>query len=148
MSGGAAVIRWRAPRPMDRAYIHVDAFTGNVLADYRWKDFGPIGKLTLMSVALHEGTWFGKWNQALNSLVGLGVLGLALSGIVMAWKRRPPGAFMTAPQAPAESRLPVSLCSLMAIFGLMVPIAGLSLAAVLALEAAMLKISRRRNLPS
>jgi uncharacterized iron-regulated membrane protein len=85
----AAVIRWKAPQPQDRAYIHVDMYSGRVLADYRWKDFGWIGKFVLMAVALHEGTWFGVKNQILNSVVALGVLLLAISGIAMWWKGRP-----------------------------------------------------------
>jgi LPXTG-motif cell wall-anchored protein len=85
---GAAVIRWKAPRPQDRAYIHVDRYSGQIIADYRWKDFGLIGKFTLMAVALHEGTWFGAWNQALNSVVALGVLFLAGSGLFLWYRRR------------------------------------------------------------
>ncbi len=125
----AAVIRWKAPRPQDRAYIHVDMGTGDVIKDYRWSDFGIIGKIVLMSVALHEGTWFGVWNQVLNSVVAFGVIALAVTGIVMWWKRRPKGAF-AAPQVPDGARFPRSLVVLMALFCLMVPIAGLSLLAV------------------
>lgn len=141
--GGAAVIRWKAPRPQDRAYIHVDSYSGKVIADYRWKDFGPVGKLTLMSVALHEGTWFGKWNQALNSLVAAGVLGLAFSGILMWWKRRPQGAFLAAPNAPGNARLPASLWALTACFCAIVPITGLSLLAIIAIDSIANKILSR-----
>jgi uncharacterized iron-regulated membrane protein len=133
-SDGAAVIRWKAPRPQDRAYIHVDMASGNVIADYRWGDFGVIGKMVLMSVALHEGTWFGRWNQALNTLVALGVMGLALTGVIMWWKRRPPGALLAAPVAPDGSRMPKGLVILMVFFCVIVPIAGISLGVVLLLD--------------
>lgn len=136
----AAVIRWKAPRPQDRAYIHVDAYSGQVLADYRWKDFGVIGKFTLMSVALHEGTWFGVWNQILNSVIALGVLGLSLTGLVLWWKRRPPGAGLAAPKAAEGSRLPAGFVWLTVLFGLMVPVTGISLLAVLAAEAAVRRV--------
>ncbi len=142
--GGAAVIRWKAPRPQDRAYIHVDIYSGKVLADYRWKDFGVIGKFVLMAVALHEGTWFGIWNQVLNSLVALGVLGLALTGIVLWWKRRPRGSLLAAPKAPSDSKLPISLVALIALFCVMVPIAGISLVAVLLIEGIASKIFARQ----
>ncbi len=138
----AAVIRWKAPRPQDRTYIHVDWGTGEVLADYRWKDFGLIGKFVLMAVALHEGTWFGVWNQVLNSIVALGVILLAVTGIVMWWKRRPPGAFLAAPVAPKESRLPLGLCLIIGSYCLLVPLAGLSLILVLGIDS-ILQFKRR-----
>ncbi|MCG3205846.1 MAG: hypothetical protein KCHDKBKB_02569 [Elusimicrobia bacterium] len=135
----AAVIRWKAPRPQDRAYIHVDMGTGKVIADYRWKDFGFIGKFVLMAVALHEGTWFGVWNQILNSLVALGVFGLAVTGLMMWWKRRPTGALLAAPQPSANARFPGGLIALIGLFCVMVPIAGLSLFAILLIDALVKK---------
>lgn len=139
----AAVIRWKAPRPQDRAYIHVDMYSGKVLADYRWSDFGVIGKLTVMAVALHEGTWFGAWNQVLNSLVALGVLWFALSGLVMWWKRRPAGGFLAVPPAAADSRMPRSLKGLIALSCVLVPIAGFSLLAVVLADMLVSGILRR-----
>jgi uncharacterized iron-regulated membrane protein len=144
-SDGAAVIRWKAPSPFDRAYLHVDIYSGKVIADYRWKDFGVIGKAVLMAVALHEGTWFGVWNQVLNSCVALGVLLLSFTGVAMWWKRRPAGAFLAAPQAPEDSRLPGSLWVLIGLACLFVPVAGLSLAAVLAGDFAVRRVLRRKG---
>ncbi len=140
--GGAAVIRWKAPRPQDRAYVHVDVYSGNVIADYRWKDFGFVGKITLMSVALHEGTWFGAWNQALNSAVAVGVLGLIVTGLWMWWMRRPSGALLAAPQPLGGTPLPASFWILIALFSAIVPVAGVSLLAILALDFAASRLAR------
>jgi uncharacterized iron-regulated membrane protein len=130
----AAVIRWMAPAMRDRAYIHVDAITGKVLADYRWKDFGSVGKAIQFGVFLHMGR-FGVWNQLLNAFVALGVIGLAMTGVVLWWKRRPGGAGLGAPEAPESSRLPKGFLWAAAVFGVMAPLTGLSLAAVLAADA-------------
>lgn len=143
----AAVIRWKAPRPRDRAYIHVDPYTGQVLADYRWKDFGVIGKFVLMAVALHEGTWFGVWNQVLNSVVALGVLGLSLTGLLLWWKRRPAGALLAAPVAPEGAELPRGFILLTVLFGAMVPLMGASLVIVLVADALVLRIYSWRKKP-
>lgn len=94
----------------------------------------------MMAVALHEGTWFGAWNQALNSLVALGVLWLAVTGVAMWWKRRPAGGFLAAPQAPADGRMPGSLKALIAVFCVLVPIAGLSLLAVIGVDALVSRV--------
>ncbi|MFN0118456.1 MAG: PepSY-associated TM helix domain-containing protein [Elusimicrobiota bacterium] len=139
--GGAAVIRWKAPRPQDRAYIHVDMFTGEIIKDFRWKDFGVIGKFILMAVALHEGTWFGIWNQILNSIVALGVIGLAISGIVLWWKRKPPHSFLSAPQVSDGSSFPKSLVVLIGIFCVLVPVTGISLIVILIVDSVIRKVN-------
>lgn len=87
--GLAWVVHHKAPRPQDRTYIHVDPYSGKVLARYGWKDHGFIGKLTAMSVSLHEGTWFGAWNYLVNTVTALLVLAASLTGFWMWWKRRP-----------------------------------------------------------
>lgn len=127
----AAIIRWKSPRPQDRAYLHVDMYSGEVLADYRWKDFGVVGKLTATSVALHEGTWFGAWNQVMNSAIALTVLWLAVSGVILWWKRRPAGGRQAAPKASPENAMPRSLKVLVGIICVIVPVLGLALLVVM-----------------
>lgn len=131
MGTPAAIIRWKSPRPQDRAYLHVDMYSGEVLADYRWKDFGVVGKLTAMSVALHEGTWFGAWNQVMNSIIALTVLWLALSGVVLWWKRRPAGGLLAPPNASPESGIPRSLKVLVGLICVAVPVLGVALLVVM-----------------
>lgn len=143
----AAVIRWKAPRPRDRAYIHVNPYTGAVLADYRWKDFGWIGKATLMSVALHEGTWLGTWNLVLNSIVGLGVLALVATGAILWWKRRPAGAWAGAPAASGREPLPAAFWSLLVLFFCFVPMAGASALALFGLDKILKKWRRPDVVP-
>lgn len=125
--GLAWVIHYKAPKPQDRAYIHVDPYSAAVLADYRWKDHGLIGKFTAMSVSLHEGTWFGGWNQLLNSLTAALVLWLAATGFWLWWRRRPAGSFWALPPAPEGWRWPLWLRFLVVLAGLAMPAFGASL---------------------
>lgn len=147
----AAIIRWKAPQPQDRAYLHVDMYSGEVLADYRWNDFGVVGKLTAMSVALHEGTWFGVWNQVLNSAIALAVLWLALSGVILWWKRRPARSYLSPPKATPDSGMPRSLKVLVGLTCVIVPVLGVALLVVILCDFAVRQVlvkatraSRRR----
>jgi hypothetical protein len=59
----------------------------------------------------------------------------AVTGLIMWWKRRPSGAMLSAPLPPSSERFPRSLIVLIGLFCVMVPIAGLSLLAVLVVDA-------------
>jgi len=124
--GLAYVINHKAPKPQDRAYIHVNPYTAEVLGDFRWKDHGIIGRFTAMSVSLHEGTWFGAWNQALNTFTALMVLLLAFTGVIIWWKRRPSGA-LGMPAAPPGWKWPWWLWVMAILLGAAMPTLGVSL---------------------
>ncbi len=52
-----------SPRAQDEATIHLDQYTGAVLADYRYGNYGFMGKLIALGITLHKGTQFGFMNQ-------------------------------------------------------------------------------------
>nr|HMS96592.1 PepSY domain-containing protein [Tabrizicola sp.] len=57
---------------LDRT-VHVDQFTGKVLADVRYADYGVAAKAMAVGIALHEGQ-LGLWNFTLNALFCLSVV--------------------------------------------------------------------------
>ena len=140
----AAVILWAAPHPSDSAYIHVDVYSGKVIHDFRWKDFGIIGKAISYGIALHQGTLFGVWNQALNVLLALGVLAMSLTGLRMWWLRRPKNAWL-APPPGSRVPLPLGLKLIILVFCLYVPTTGLSVLALLGLDWARGKVILNRR---
>lgn len=75
----------------DRTYLHVDQYSGRVLADVRFHDFGYLAQFFLWGIIAHEGQLFGLANQILGTLAAAGVLLLAASGLVLWWQRRPAG---------------------------------------------------------
>ena len=87
-------------RALSRAYLHVDQYSGKVLADVRFKDFGFMAKFYSFGIIWHEGQLFGFLNQIVGLLTAIGVVMLAVTGIAMWWSRRPAGA-LAAPGAPA-----------------------------------------------
>lgn len=77
-----------ASNPLSDRTVHVDRYTGRILADVAFADYGAAGKAMAVGVAFHEGD-MGVWNIALNTLFCLSILFLSASGVVMWWKRRP-----------------------------------------------------------
>lgn len=120
--------------PMSDRTVHIDQFTGKILADVGFADYGPAGKAMAVGVALHEGD-MGWWNVALNTLFCLSIIFMAVSGIVMWWKRRPSGApRLFAPAFPERLGLWKGGAIVMLAVALLFPLSGAVLLAVLALD--------------
>ena len=126
------------PNPGADRTIHIDQYTGNVLADVRYADYSAYAKMMAWGIAFHEGD-LGVWNLALNTLFCLSILLVSVSGLVMWVKRRPAGAFrLAAPPIPAN--LPMwKGAVLTALFvALVFPMAGIALLCVLTLDVLIL----------
>ena len=125
------------PDPAADRTIHIDQFTGNVLADVRYADYSPYAKLMAWGIAFHEGD-LGLWNIALNTGFCLSVIGMAVSGLVLWWKRRPAGARLGAPPRPVD--IPYAKGALLVTLALSLafPMLGLTLLGVMALDLVVL----------
>ncbi|ARU87269.1 PepSY domain-containing protein [Pseudomonas sp. M30-35] len=86
-----------ADDPRNDATLHIDQYSGKVLADIRWSDYGLVARTVETGVMLHEGKMFGLANQLLMLLVCLMILLSSVSGLVLWWKRRPQGRFGVPP---------------------------------------------------
>jgi uncharacterized iron-regulated membrane protein len=125
------------PDPAADRTIHIDQFTGNVLADVRYADYSPYARLMAWGVAFHEGD-LGAWNIALNTGFCLSVIVLALSGLVLWWKRRPSGARLGAPPRPVD--IPYAKGALLVTLALSLafPMLGLVLLGIMVLDVVIL----------
>jgi uncharacterized iron-regulated membrane protein len=119
-------------QPEGQRTLHLDRYSGAVLGDVGFSDYGWAAKAVELGVQLHMGNYFGRWNQALMLLACIGAAGLSITGPVMWWRRRPKGSL----GAPRELEPPqlkgVALATLGV--GALFPLAGASLLAVLALD--------------
>lgn len=70
--------------------VHIDQYTGKVLADVKFSDYSFAGKAMAVGIALHQGN-LGVWNTAVNVVFCLLIVFLNASGIVLWWMRRPSG---------------------------------------------------------
>ncbi|MCX7889167.1 MAG: PepSY domain-containing protein [Rhodobacteraceae bacterium] len=110
--------------------IHIDRYTGNVLADIRYADYSPYAKMMAWGIAFHEGD-LGAWNVALDTAFCLAMIFLPVSGLVMWWKRRPGKAGrLGAPPRPAEAQFWTGAAILVVALGLAFPLGGAVVLAV------------------
>ncbi|MGG6293665.1 PepSY-associated TM helix domain-containing protein [Leptolyngbya sp. AN02str] len=121
--------------PTQEVTMHIDQYSGKVLADVRWKDYGLVPKAVEMGVAIHMGKYFGIANQLLMLVAALITMLLSMTGAVMWWQRRPKeSGLVGAPSMPPyvqHWRVPLAI---VAIMGLAFPLVGLSLVIVLLLD--------------
>jgi len=119
--------------PEATAYVHLDQYTGAVVSDVRWPDFGPLSKAIALGVSLHEGRYFGLPNQLLGLAACVGLVALVTAGIVMWWRRRPAGS-LGAPPAPKDFRVGPGILALAILLGLIMPLMAASLVLVLGID--------------
>ncbi|MBI1405389.1 MAG: PepSY domain-containing protein [Caulobacter sp.] len=114
--------------------LHIDRFSGKVLADVGFADYGPLARATELGIAIHTGGQFGRINQLLMAAACLAIIVMSLAGGVMWWRRRPSGR-LGAPPAPPRGPLSLSLFALFALLlGLLFPLLGLSMVAALVVD--------------
>ena len=125
------------PNPAADRTIHIDQYTGNVLADVRYADYSVYARMMAWGIAFHEGD-LGAWNLALNTLFCLSILLVSVSGLVMWVKRRPTGARLGAPPRPVD--IPYAKGAILVTLGLSLafPMLGLTLLAVILVDLVIL----------
>lgn len=120
--------------PFKDRTVHIDRYTGKILAEAAFADYSIIAKAMAVGIALHQGD-LGLWSAALNVVFCLAVVLLCVSGIVMWWVRRPKGSGrLGAPSVPAQAPLWKTGAVVMLVTALAFPLAGGVLLAVLLLD--------------
>lgn len=120
--------------PVNDRTVHVDQYTGKILADVRYKDYSLMGKSMAVGIPFHMGL-MGTWNFVLNLVFCLSVIFVCVSGVVMWLKRRPQGAGrLAAPPMPAEMPLWKGAVLIGLFTAMAFPLVGLTLLAVLAFD--------------
>jgi uncharacterized iron-regulated membrane protein len=124
-------------RPLARS-VSYDPATGDVVARSGFADRHPIDRAIGYTTAWHEGQLLGWINQLIGLLTALALVTLAISGIVMWWRRRPGGS-LGAPPSPSDARLRV-VAALTLVLALLLPMLALSLVAILAIDRLLLPL--------
>ena len=121
----------------NEATIHIDQYTADVIADYRYDNYGILGKVMATMITIHKGHEFGLLNQALGLLICLGLIFMVITGIYLWWKRKPQHN-SGAPKAVSileYKRILIVLITL----GLIFPLVGISLLVVFLLDRFILR---------
>ncbi|MFC4779196.1 PepSY-associated TM helix domain-containing protein [Paenibacillus sp. GCM10023252] len=126
---------WAAKSVSNYATMNIDQYSGEVLVDYRWKDYSPFDKTVEIGIALHEGRYFGWPNLLIGLLACLSLVLIAASGIIMWWKRRPAGSFGAPASRKLEgNRVRIGLIVLTILLAALMPLVGISILAVVVID--------------
>ncbi|MEQ1619246.1 MAG: PepSY domain-containing protein [Terricaulis sp.] len=119
-------------QPEGQRTIHLDQYSGEVVNDVSFADYGAGAKAVEWGVQLHMGNYFGLPNQILMLAAALGAAMLALTGPIMWLHRRKSG--LGAPAPFKGGRVAWGLLAALVGFGVIFPLLGLSALLVLGLE--------------
>ncbi len=86
---GVYTVSYFPPDPKQERTLYIDQYSGAVLKDIRYDDYGAVSKAVSYGTSLHMGRYFGLGNQVLCALISLGLAAMAVTGCLMWWKRRP-----------------------------------------------------------
>jgi uncharacterized iron-regulated membrane protein len=135
---GVFTISAPADDPLRQDTIHIDRFSGAVLAQVGWADYATVPRIVSFAISIHQGRYFGLANQILMLIAALAVLFLACSGVVMWWKRRP-AKRLGAPPVPSEPRIMKTAIVCILALGILLPFVGISLLIVLFFDLAIFR---------
>ncbi|WP_028591155.1 PepSY-associated TM helix domain-containing protein [Paenibacillus massiliensis] len=130
------------PKARDEATVHIDQYTGAVLADYRYEHYEVLGKWMAWGITLHKGLEYGLLNQWIGLIVCIGIAGIVITGFLLWWRRKPK-THMGAPRAQSYGSIK-GIVILLIIYGMLFPLVGLSLIVVALLD--VLVITRSAKL--
>ncbi|WP_446900882.1 PepSY-associated TM helix domain-containing protein [Burkholderia sp. YIM B11467] len=115
--------------PKAERTIYIDQYSGAVLKDIRYDDYGAVSQAVSYGTSLHMGRYFGLANQIICAVLSLGLAAMAVTGTVMWWKRRPAGKL----GAPSRERGTPPMRGWIAglvLLGIVFPLMGITIVAV------------------
>ncbi len=119
-------------RPL-RVNLTLNAQTGAVLSRTGFNQRDWVDRVVSVGIAAHEGQLFGWPNQLMNLLTASGLFTASLSAVILWWRRRPQGV-LGAPLPTAPLRFSAGLLAILLVLGVLLPLLGASLIAVLLVE--------------
>lgn len=141
---GVFTVSYYPSDPTKEKVLNIDQYTGKVINQLSYQDYGVVAKVIEHGVYLHMGTYFGWLNQLLCAVITLGLVGLCITGVVM-WKKRSNGSgLLNAPFAPKEMPSMWKWVIGFVVFGAIFPPAGISLLVVYLLDRLYLRYLHRR----
>jgi uncharacterized iron-regulated membrane protein len=89
---GVYTVSYFPSDPKEERTLYVDQYSGTILKDIRYRDYGAVSKAISYGTSLHMGRYLGLANQLVCTMISLGLAAMAVTGCVMWWKRRPTGS--------------------------------------------------------
>jgi uncharacterized iron-regulated membrane protein len=123
---GVYTVSYFPADPRAERTLHVDQYSGKLLADIGYDDYGRVAQWISYGTSLHMGRYFGLANQIVCAAISLGLAAMAITGFVMWWKRRAGGA-LGAPVRPARRAPMRAWRSGLTMLGVVFPLMGLTM---------------------
>ena len=123
---GVYTVSYFPADPRAERTLHVDQYSGKLLADIAYDDYGRVAQWISYGTSLHMGRYFGLANQIVCAAISLGLAAMAITGFVMWWKRRAGGA-LGAPSRPARRAPMRAWRSGLTMLGVVFPLMGLTM---------------------
>ncbi|MTE24919.1 hypothetical protein GJQ66_11975 [Microbacterium sp. ZXX196] len=119
--------------------IHVDQYSGEIVGTYGYDDYSITAQIVSQGIAVHEGRRLGVINTILSTLFCLAVMFMCMSAPIMWWARRGTASGMAAPRAKLPIWGNLLLVVVMVGLGIFLPLFGLSLIVILALDQLLIR---------
>lgn len=123
--------------------LFIDQYTGTVLGDVGFGQYGPLAKATDFAISVHQGREFGLTNQILLLVATLLLLFICASAVVMWRKRRPRG--IGAPRRMPNRKLGAGVIAITFGLGALFPLLGSSIIALLIFDFTLVRRFPRLN---
>lgn len=126
--------------PSRERTVHVDRFSGEVRSDYGFDDYPLAAQAVAQGIGFHEGRSLGLVTFWFAALFCVAVLVLCATGPLMWWRRRPArSGSVGAPRGRMPVRATPWLAAALVVLGIVLPLFGVTLVAVLLLDRFVLR---------
>ncbi|BCA61564.1 hypothetical protein HMP09_0798 [Sphingomonas sp. HMP9] len=129
-------------QPQGQRTLYFDRWTGGLIREVGYPDYGWAAKAIELGVQLHMGNYFGLANQLVMLTTCIAIVLLVISGVVMWWKRRPKGR-LAAPARVPPTRIKGAVAILTAA-GVLFPILGVSVIVIFLIDRLVLLFVAKR----
>jgi len=126
------------PNRPQRVSLTLDPDSAGIVSRKDFAQQPVIDRIVGVGVAAHEGQLFGWFNQLLGLFTTLSLITVAISAIVMWWRRKEPGV-LGAPRAGVRPPLARGVFVVLILLGVLLPLLGLSMIVVLLIETTVLR---------
>ena len=140
--GGTWTVKSGSQNRMLRDTYTIDGATAAVIGHVGFSDRPLVDRAVSIGISAHEGQLFGFANQLLGLFTAVSLLLLAVSSVILWWRRRPAG-ILGAPIPTGKPAFSAPLVVIIAALGVAFPLLGASILLVAAIEHLVL-----RRLPS
>lgn len=129
--------------PYDETTMYFDQYSGKFIDKVGYEDYGILAKWFTWGIPLHEGHLFGWPNKLINLLVCLAFLVVIIWG-VSTWLLRKKQGMLSAPPKISQ-KVSIPFIIFMIILGILMPLFGLSLMAVVLVEILINLVSKNKK---